>query len=356
MASAAYEHSAFVNCPFDDEYKELSDAIRSDIATRNSFLISQGKILPLSASATRVRGLLSFLRPLSLVSAVITTCVRPQHVYEALASVWAETYRDVECLVVDDGGTFDASGIRSDRDARVLRSDNRGVAHARNVGLAAARGEFVIFLDDDDVALPNRISTLVDAVKRHRADLCFGMTRRVCAPSTAVLPSVPTHVLSFGAVGFCDVMTCAPHINAVLVRTAALRAVGGFDVEAAHFDDWSAWLRLADQKVGMGCVPDIVAEWRIHGAGLSSAVLHIRAMKARLLALFDRLETQFTEESARAIAAARRVVTSREVVTYDDYAEAMGAAREILHADGRCLGRRLTSHEAWRGSVVAEAR
>jgi glycosyltransferase involved in cell wall biosynthesis len=114
-----------------------------------------------------------------LVTAVVTTRARPQFVYEALASVRAETYHDVECLVVDDGGTFDASAVGSDRRVRVVHTDMCGVDGARNAGLAEARGELIIFLDDDDVALPNRISTLMDAATRHCADLCFGMTRRV---------------------------------------------------------------------------------------------------------------------------------------------------------------------------------
>ena len=265
-----------------------------------------------------------------LVTAVVTTRSRPQHVYEALASICAETYHDVECLVVDDGGTFDLSSVRSSRSVR----------------------------DDDDVALPNRISILLDAATRHGADLCFGMTRRVAVGSTVQLPDVPTHVMSFGAVGLCDLVTCNPHINSVLVRTAALRAAGGFDYEAAHFDDWSAWLRLADQRVGMCCVPDVVAEWRIHGTGLSSEVIHLRAMKARLLALFDRLETQLTKQGAAAIAMARQVVAGTEVHTYDDYVAAVDGARQTLHAGGRCLGPRLQSHgvprsnEAWNRSSI----
>lgn len=268
---------------------------------------------------------------LPLVTAIITTCARPHYVYEALASVCAETYRELECVVVDDGGAFELPSAGLTRDVRVLRSDGRGgVAHARNLGLAAARGEFVIFLDDDDVAMPDRIATLVDAAQRHRAELCFGMTRRIFAGSAIELASVPTHTRSFDTIGLCDVITCAPHINSVLVRTAALRAVGGFDLEAAHFDDWSAWIRLADQKVRMYSVGDVVAEWRLHGEGLSAGVMQIRAMKARLIALFDHLKNRLSEDGVRAIAIARHVVASSDVHTYDDYANAMHAARETL--------------------------
>lgn len=286
-----------------------------------------------------------------LVTAVITTRARPQHIAEALASVHAETYENVEYVVVDDDGAFDPGSVRFDRPIRVVRGDMAGVGPARNAGLAAARGEYVIFLDDDDVAMPDRIRTLVDAATRNHADLSFGMTRRVWCGSSIVLPNVPTHLASFGAAGFCDVLTCAPHINAVLVRTAALRAVGGFDADASHFDDWSAWLRLADRNAAMCSVPDVVAEWRIHGAGLSAELLHVRAMKARLLSLFDRLHGELCDENADAVSVARRVVADADVLTYDDYVEAIAATRQAMHADGRCLGRRLP----WHGECVVPA-
>jgi len=279
-----------------------------------------------------------------LVTAIVTTRTRPQYVHEALASVCAETYEDVECVVVDDGGTFELAGTGWTRAIRVVRSHMRGVAGARNAGLAEARGEFVIFLDDDDVAMPSRIATLVDAAGRYRADLCFGMTQRVAVHAAGQLSAVPTNVRTFGLVGLCDVLTCAPHINSVLVRTAALRAIGGFDDEAAHFDDWSAWIRLADRGVRMCCVGDLVAEWRLHDRGLTAEVMHLRAMKARLLSLFDRLGSQLTDESARAIEVARRVVAGGEMLTYDEYADAMEDTRQLLHAGGRCLGPRLQWH------------
>ncbi len=289
-----------------------------------------------------------------LVTAVITTHSRPESVYEALASVCAETYAAVEVIVVDDGGTFELPPAGpSDRQVRVVRSDQGGVARARNAGVAASHGEFIIFLDDDDVALPHRIATLVDAAERANADFCFGMTRRVVANAADELPDVPTHVVSFGPVGLCDVLTCTPHVNSILVRTEALRAVGCFDAGAAHFDDWSAWLRLADRGARMWSVPEVVAEWRLHDAGLSGEVLQTRVMKARILALFDRLAAELGEESVRAIAEARRVVEDNDVLTYDDYAEAMAAARRALHANGRCLGPRLTAHRSPQFSVLS---
>lgn len=285
-------------------------------------------------------------RLMSTVTAVITTHARPEFIHEALASVFAETCEDLECVVVDDGGSFEPPARTPAIETRVLRGRELGVARARNMGLAAARGEFVIFLDDDDIALPNRISTLLSAARRFNADLCYGLTRRAVLNSALTLPHVPTGLMPTEAVGFCDVLTCAPHINAVLVRTASLRGIGGFDVAAPHFDEWAAWLRLADRNAVMRRVDDVVAEWRIHQHGLTAEVTHARAMKSRLLALLERLQGHLSEENSRAVAAARHIVAASEILTYDDYVQAMTAARATLHAAGVCLGKRLTAHAA----------
>jgi hypothetical protein len=279
------------------------------------------------------------------VTAVITTHARPFHVFDALASLRAETHQDVEIIIVDDGGEFTATAGFPGSEARIVRGDSLGIGRARNLGLAAAQGEFIIFLDDDDVALPHRIASLVSAAKKAGASLCFGMTSRVVVGAAMTLDAVPTHLRSSGAAGFCDVLTCNPHVNAVLARTDALRAAGGFDAEASLFDDWSAWLRVADRSPILWSISDVVAEWRVHAQGLSAQVLTIRAMKSRLTALFERLQPCLSRENARAVAIARRIVMSSEIITYDDYVNAMAEAREALHLAGRCLGRTLASHK-----------
>lgn len=278
------------------------------------------------------------------VTAVITTHGRPTRVYEALASVRSETHRDIEIVIVDDGGAFVAPGDIAEGAARVIRGGGSGVGRARNLGLEAARGEYVIFLDDDDVAMPHRIARLLSVARDRQAALCFGMTRRVADRTAEVLGDVPTHLIASGAIGFCDLLTCAPHVNAVLARTEALRAVGGFDTGAEHFDDWSAWLRIADRDAILWCVPDTVADWRIHEQGLSAQVLQRRAMKERLLSLFERLRECLSGENGRAVAAARHIVQTAEITTYDDYADTMARARKVLHAEGICFGRPLDSH------------
>lgn len=261
------------------------------------------------------------------VTAVITTHGRPAHVQDAIASLRAETYASVEIVVVDDGCEFVPAAPHRDVPLRIARGHKLGVARARNMGLAAARGEFVIFLDDDDVALPNRIATLISVARRQDASLCFGMTRRLVGDSAESFASVPTYVAP-GAMTFSDLLLCAPHVNAVLARTDVLRAVGGFDEHASHFDDWSAWLRIANQNVVIWSVAEIVAEWHIHYSGLSGDILQKRAMKTRLLSLFDHLQPSLTAANARAVAAAHRIVASSDILTYDDYADIMAATRE----------------------------
>jgi glycosyltransferase involved in cell wall biosynthesis len=256
------------------------------------------------------------------VTAVITTHARPHHVCEALLSVRAETHHDVEIIVVDDGGQFTSCPGVPDAAVHLVRSESLGIGRARNLGLATARGEFVIYLDDDDVALPHRIASLLRAARSSGAALCFGRTRRVAAGTDARFDDIPTHVPMGGRVTFADVLTCNPHVNSVLARTEALRAVGGFDEAASHFDDWSAWLRIADRDL-VWSIADVVADWRIHPHGLSARLLTIRAMESRLVALFDRLEPALSRRNARAVSMARRAVLASEIRSYDDYVTTM---------------------------------
>lgn len=111
-----------------------------------------------------------------LVSVVIPTHNRPELLREALASVAAQTFTDWEVVVVDDGSTppIDAAALETMVGGRlrlVRHEQPRGVAAARNSGFAAARGELIAQLDDDDRLAPEALSAAAAAL--HDADVAF---------------------------------------------------------------------------------------------------------------------------------------------------------------------------------------
>lgn len=100
------------------------------------------------------------------ISVVIPTFDRADELPRAIDSVLTQQGVDLELLVVDDGSTDHTPELLAavgDPRLRVLRQDNRGVSAARNLGIGAARGEFVTFLDSDDEALPGWLEAFADA-------------------------------------------------------------------------------------------------------------------------------------------------------------------------------------------------
>ena len=120
-----------------------------------------------------------------LVSVIIPVFQRAAMLRRAVASALAQTYADVEVIVVDDGSTDDcwecAQRLAAANPGRVhaLRQENAGPGPARNRGLAAARGEFIQYLDSDDELLPNKLELQVAALRANpQAGLSYGLTRR----------------------------------------------------------------------------------------------------------------------------------------------------------------------------------
>jgi glycosyltransferase involved in cell wall biosynthesis len=112
-----------------------------------------------------------------LVSVIIPTFNRAAFIAEALSSIFAQTYPDIEIIVVDNGSTDETQDILASygQAIRTIKTGNHGKTAAINAGCAAAGGEFVWIMDDDDIAPPSALSDLVHAlvVGRH-AGLAFG--------------------------------------------------------------------------------------------------------------------------------------------------------------------------------------
>lgn len=201
-----------------------------------------------------------------LVSVVIPTRDRVALLREAVASVQAQTYRSIELVVVDDQSSDETAAwlaAKGDRIRSIRPETHRERCYARNLGLEAARGEFVLFLDDDDRLVPSAIAGMADALRRHPAAAAavgaavsfdgHGNRARVPHPRrTRCLDAWPDVV--FGWV---------TNPSRTLFRVAHLRAIGGWREDVVFAEDRELLLRLT-RAAPIALVPGVVAEYRLH--------------------------------------------------------------------------------------------
>ncbi|HHX48441.1 MAG TPA: glycosyltransferase family 2 protein [Brevibacterium sp.] len=105
------------------------------------------------------------MTPVPTVSVIVPTRDRPGLLHEAIESVIAQTSRDWECLVIDDAGEVELPQVDDGRVRFIRNETSRGPGGARNRGLAAATGQYVCFLDDDDRLPPTALESLVAAAR-----------------------------------------------------------------------------------------------------------------------------------------------------------------------------------------------
>jgi glycosyltransferase involved in cell wall biosynthesis len=181
------------------------------------------------------------------VTVVIPTRDRWHLLAPTLASALAQEDVAIEVIVVDNGShtpvSAALSGLDDPRVSVLVDGSGPGPAQARNAGLAAARGEWTAFLDDDDLWAPHKLRAQVDAAKDAAAAFAYA-SALVVDPEGRVLREAraPTGAeLDRTLTDYCAIPAGASN---VLVSTATLRGVGGFDENLFHLADWDLWVRL----------------------------------------------------------------------------------------------------------------
>lgn len=195
----------------------------------------------------------------ALVSVIIPSYNGAQWVADTLRAVLAQTHAAVEIIVVDDGSTDTTCDVvrQVAPQARLLTQANARVSAARNAGLAAAQGEFVIFLDQDDIWHPQQLARQVAWMQQHAdcgAVVCryhhwYPTQGHYPAPAS-VWPPDPGLAADPDFTGWVYhqfLFDCWALTSGTLMRRAALVSAGGFDTKLTYSEDWDLWLRLSQQ-------------------------------------------------------------------------------------------------------------
>jgi hypothetical protein len=192
--------------------------------------------------------------PATTFSVVIPAYNAADTLGEAIDSVLAQTRKDFEIIVIDDGSSDNTVAVvagYADPRVRVYSQENAGPSAARNRGIALAAGEYVSSLDSDDLWLPDYLAEMGRALEENpRAG--FAYTRAWILDASDRFRTVPTGAWHrpptpmLPREQFVSELLQECFVNAPTIRRAALERVGGYDEGLSHGEDWELWLRLAN--------------------------------------------------------------------------------------------------------------
>lgn len=243
-----------------------------------------------------------------VVSVIVPVYETRDYVAEALDSVLAQTFEDLEVIVVDDGSTDGGGEIArayAERDSRVsyIWQENAGLAAARNVGIAAARGEAVAFLDSDDLWLPEKLARQIRLLSENAVVHADAYVLR--AGGEVGGERIAAHVEGLDG---ADALGALLRGNSIAVLTvlaprSLLLTHGCFDASLRSVEDYDLWLRLAADGVRFTYVAEPLAVYRIRPGSLSADLVRMTETRLRV---YEKLAGASSGSRRRAVLAATR--------------------------------------------------
>lgn len=229
---------------------------------------------------------------------------------DALASIVAQDFDDFEVIAVDDGSTDDTPAMLAqwaERDSRIVivrREENGGAARALNAGLQVARGEYVARMDSDDVTPRGRLAKEVAVLDAHPDVVLVLMTYAHIDARGARLTN-PKPAESSAVLAFLNHIAPVVGVPGTsMFRTAAARAIGGWDESFRLSQGWEFFTRLARQGRVIA-LPDLGLYYRVHPGRMSTRWRDVQlanAVKITRRELTRYLGREVSEEEAQALA------------------------------------------------------
>ena len=232
-----------------------------------------------------------------LVSVIIPAFKVASFIGKTLDSVLAQTFADFEVIVVNDGSPDTEEFERAIEPFRdriyYLKQENQGASVARNTGLQAARGEFVAFLDADDLWLPDYLQEQLRFINERGCDLVCAdaiLFGNGATENQTYMEELMDAAPSEGEVTFLQLLNTERHIitSGVVVRRQPIMDVGLFDKNLRNSQDFDLWLRLARHGARLAYQKKALLKYRQRTDGLTGDEVNCHKRELRIYEKIER--------------------------------------------------------------------
>jgi len=218
-----------------------------------------------------------------LISCIVPVFNGERYLGEALESILRQTYRPLEIIIADDGSTDGTAAVvaRYGDQIRYLQQENAGPAAARNLGLSAVRGEFVAFLDADDLWHPEKLARQMARFEaRPDLEMCVTQAQNFWVPE----------LREFGArhrdhLGFREALE-GLSLCTLLARKSLFSTIGDFNTEFSTGEDTDWFFRTFEHGAVLESLPDVLMYRRLHRGNITWSLLtndaRLRDLRLRL--------------------------------------------------------------------------
>lgn len=238
-----------------------------------------------------------------LVSIIIPAHNAEKYIQEAVDSALGQTYENIEVVVIDDGSTDGTKKVLElyvrDRKIKYVYQENKGLAGARNAGIRNSKGEYVAFLDADDLFLPEKVAEQVKVLEENPDfDVCY-------CDLTHFIDSSPRkyyhHRYHYPSGNLFEPLLHRQFINplTVFARRSVFEKFGFFDETLRRSEDWDLWLRWSHAGVKFFYLDKPLAYYRIQSTGNLSSIESEPAMKEKNFFVFSRIGEKLSKEEWR---------------------------------------------------------
>lgn len=222
-----------------------------------------------------------------LVSIILPNYNNARYVAEAIESVLKQTYTNWELIVIDDGSSDNSVEIiqkviyRDERIKLIINPVNKGVSASRNEGLKTCKGDFVCFLDSDDIFLPNKLTDQVEYLLQNNTIGLVYSNQLVGDEKLSIIGKSEYFMPSMAIKEFMSIRNLFSTL-CVMIRRELIKQVGYFDIKLIGGEDWDYWIRCSEKTTFYHLKRD-VAIYRQHSAQSHNNIVKMK--QARILVI-----------------------------------------------------------------------